>query len=275
MTLLGAALRYAERGLAVLPIEPRGKLPLTKHAVKDATPNARTIRGWWAEWPDANVAIAAGVGLGCRWAVLDIDPRNGGDVALARLEAEHGPLPNTITARTGGGGTHRLFRFPQGVQLRGKLGDGLDLLGRGKYFIAAPSVHPSGSRYAWTSGSSTPMACAPAWLVEVARRPEVEPAPVVEVDADKHGDVVDRARKYLARVPGAISGQGGHSHTFATAVRLVKGFALDEETAFAVLSEWNATCEPPWSERDLRRKVKEAATHGDMSSGKLLERRSA
>lgn len=36
--------------------------------------------------------------------VVDVDPRNGGDVSLAALITEHGPLPLTPSARTGSGG---------------------------------------------------------------------------------------------------------------------------------------------------------------------------
>ncbi len=70
--------------------------------------------------------------------------------------------------------------------------------------------------------------------------------------------IVERARKYLARVPPAISGQSGHDATYRAACVLVLGFGLPEETAFKLLTEWNATCVPPWSEHDLRRKVSEA-----------------
>jgi hypothetical protein len=71
--------------------------------------------------------------------------------------------------------------------------------------------------------------------------------------------LVDRARKYVARLPEAISGQGGHNRTFRAACVLVLGFGLDEDAALAVLDEFNARCKPPWTEGDLLRKVREAA----------------
>ena len=75
--------------------------------------------------------------------------------------------------------------------------------------------------------------------------------------------VVDRARAYLAAMPPAIAGQGGHDQTFAAACALVHGFALDPETALALLREYNARCLPPWSERELAYKIISAvrATH--------------
>jgi hypothetical protein len=71
--------------------------------------------------------------------------------------------------------------------------------------------------------------------------------------------VLDRARKYLAKLPPAISGQGGHAATFRTACRLVIGFGLDRDQALTMLREWNEThCDPPWTEKELEHKVDDA-----------------
>lgn len=71
--------------------------------------------------------------------------------------------------------------------------------------------------------------------------------------------IVDRARKYVATMPVAISGQRGHDVTFRVACVLVQGFLLDRDDAFAVLSEWNQGCQPPWNERELNHKLDDAA----------------
>lgn len=72
--------------------------------------------------------------------------------------------------------------------------------------------------------------------------------------------VIERARRYIATCPPAISGQGGHDATFRVACLLVHGFALGEADALALLHEYNAGCVPPWSEAELVHKVKSAAT---------------
>lgn len=72
------------------------------------------------------------------------------------------------------------------------------------------------------------------------------------------GTVVDRARKYLTRVPPAVSGQGGHNATFYAACVLVLGFGLDRSDALSLLHEWNAWCNPPWSDRELEHKIDSA-----------------
>lgn len=77
-------------------------------------------------------------------------------------------------------------------------------------------------------------------------------------DFSSQTSVVERARRYVAMMPAAVSGQGGHNATFRVACVLVLGFALSESEAMAVLSEWNQGCQPPWSEHELQHKIKSA-----------------
>jgi hypothetical protein len=79
--------------------------------------------------------------------------------------------------------------------------------------------------------------------------------------------VVERARRYMARVEPAVAGQHGDLHTFRVCCRIVRGFALSEEEAMAVLTEWNSRCEPPWSERELRDKIDRARRYGKEQIG--------
>lgn len=81
----------------------------------------------------------------------------------------------------------------------------------------------------------------------------------------------DRARAYLARVPAAIAGSGGHNATFHAACVLVNGFGLPSGEALPLLMEWNARCQPPWSEADLRHKLASAEkAHHAKQRGHLL-----
>lgn len=67
----------------------------------------------------------------------------------------------------------------------------------------------------------------------------------------------DRARAYLDKLDPAISGSGGHNATFKAACKLVE-FGLPEEDAFTLLRDYNARCQPPWPEKDLRHKLRDA-----------------
>src|SRR5438552_265438 len=83
--------------------------------------------------------------------------------------------------------------------------------------------------------------------------------------------IVERARRYIAKCPPAISGQRGHDATFHVAAVLVNGFGLSETEALMLLKEWNASCVPPWSEAELVHKTQSAAgTEHSEPRGHLL-----
>lgn len=73
-------------------------------------------------------------------------------------------------------------------------------------------------------------------------------------------EIIDRARKYLSKMEGSVSGSGGHNACFSAAVAMVKGFDLPEGVALGLLmEEFNPRCAPAWSERELLHKVRQAA----------------
>lgn len=187
----GIALRYATLGFAVFPLAPNSKIPLISkekggRGCHDATRDIEQIETWWKKSPKANVAIATGPVSGC-W-VLDVDPQTSPDGAawLAAMELAHGPLPATPEARTLKGGRHLLFRwndeFPVGNRVNfaqgedGKKIEGIDARGDGGYIVAAPSFVSESKKgqlwegkYEWLADrkpSSTPVADAPAWLLD-------------------------------------------------------------------------------------------------------------
>ena len=181
---LAYALAYARRGWRVHPVQwptnagacscndglhcaSIGKHPLLRGWQREATTNPQTIRAWWRKYPAANVGIATGIES--RLLVVDVDPRNGGDVELEALLAQHGKLESTMRVETGGGGLHFYFEHPSGgLALRSKIAPGLDVKHGGGTIVAPPSLHASGRRYTWADGAS-PRDVAPApvppWLL--------------------------------------------------------------------------------------------------------------
>jgi hypothetical protein len=75
-------------------------------------------------------------------------------------------------------------------------------------------------------------------------------------------EVLERARRYAARVPAAIAGSRGDLQTFKLACALVRRLGLADSDALAVLTEWNAGCQPPWTVRELRAKIASAHKYG-------------
>lgn len=142
---LEAALSYAKLGWRVFPAEEGGKKPLIKGWPEKASIDEKTIHDWWKRWPNANIAIATGRGLG----VLDVDYENGGARSIRRLR-ERGEFPITPTVETGHG-CHHYFFLSSDVKNRNRTGllPGLDWRGEGGYVIAPPSLHPDGPIYSW------------------------------------------------------------------------------------------------------------------------------
>ena len=71
----------------------------------------------------------------------------------------------------------------------------------------------------------------------------------------------ERINRYLDRCESAIAGQHGHDRTFAVAAKLTWGFGLSVEAAWPFMLDFNSRCDPRWRERDLLRKLTQAATH--------------
>lgn len=176
-----AAIDYAKSGFEVFPLHPGKKLPATANGHLSATSDINKIAAWWRKNPDCNIGLLPGeMQNGKRLAVLDVDPKNGGDKTLAAWIAEHGNMPDTLTAITGrgNGGVHHYFYVPDDVAASCIAGDGLDFKSSNGYVVAAPSIHPDTLKpYGWRGGVDLigadamvdNIADAPEWLISKLR----------------------------------------------------------------------------------------------------------
>ncbi|MEV7240425.1 bifunctional DNA primase/polymerase [Streptomyces sp. NPDC093248] len=194
--LPAAAEAYAEAGIKVFRVR-RNKAPFAncsrcdpesslyiKHRPEDcqcgvptchgfwaATTDTDLIRKWWREEPDANI------GAPCKlngWAVIDIDPRNGGYESLCRIEERVGVLPGTTMQITGGDGLHMFYLSP-GFDLPKEPFPGLEFK-HNNYVVLAPSVHKSGCRYQWPGAHNeffTPETSWPSTLLPRKEKPKL------------------------------------------------------------------------------------------------------
>ena len=222
--LVEVALRYAEHGWPVLPLHTpqrrgcsctatdcgsAGKHPRTSRGVHDASTDPDQIQAWWTRWPQANLGVATGATS--RLVVLDIDLPDG-PASLARLEADHGALPQTCEQRTGSGGRQLLFAHPgEAVRNRSRLLPGIDLRADGGYIVVPPSVHATGSRYQWRG--RIPPAELPGWLLALldrSRTPAVGvvemAAPTLPTDGPQQRYVAAALRRELASLAAAVEG---------------------------------------------------------------------
>ena len=252
--MLRTALALAKRKLHVFPCLPRGKEPAVAGGFKAATTDPQTIRAWWRPRPDCNVAIATGAVSGIF--VVDVDGLDG-ELALRRLEAEHGALPPTVEAITGNG-RHIYFAMPDTPvrNTASKIGDSIDTRGDGGYVLVPPSVHPSGRCYAWSVDSAGTFAAAPDWLLARIGKP------------NGNGAMPTPPAQWRDLVLGGV-GEGRRNDTVTRLAGYLLRRHIDPVVALEFLAAWNAVrCQPPLD-------AAEVAGIVDSIAGRELKRRGA
>jgi P4 family phage/plasmid primase-like protien len=96
------------------------------------------------------------------------------------------------------------------------------------------------------------------------------PAPVLAQPGPVKPPKPDRIARYMAKVEPAVQGNHGDEHTFKVACKLVRGFGLSDADALAAMRQWNQTCEPPWSDEELSKKISHARKYGKEAIGGKL-----
>ncbi|MCB7317150.1 bifunctional DNA primase/polymerase [Lacrimispora sp. 210928-DFI.3.58] len=234
---------YASMGLAVFPIKPRGKQPLTEHGCKDASKVPEQIESWWTRWPSANIGIATGSASGGLVVIdLDVDKDKGidGRETLREWETQHRALPgHTWLAITGRGGYHYFYRDMSVVKNRTGIYEGIDVRGEGGYIVAPPSIHPNGHAYEWEQAP--------------------DEYPLAEANATVFNFLAGSVPEKWERKPLELPEQIPAGQRTETMVKLVcsqqaKGLS-DEAIRVAVRAENDAKCVPPLTDQELEREV--------------------
>lgn len=189
MSVLDAALQYANAGLRVHPCRPEDKRPLTRWG-SEATTGGRTIESWWQRWPDALVAVCTGDAFYPErfLVVIDIDPRNGG-------EQDEDLCRHTLTSQTRSGGWHHWCWSYEPVGNRVNLVPGVDIRGEGGYVIAPPSP-------GWTFLNSAGIEPLPALVYDELRRPTRRPGRGFEPASTSQPVQEGGRNDYVARFAG-------------------------------------------------------------------------
>lgn len=254
-----------DMGWRVFPLRPGHKTPATGHGFKDATTDVHQLRAWWRREP------RYGVGLACEgFVVLDVDVRDGkpGRESLARLEAQHGELPETWIVATPSGGVHRYFAAIPGRTVERALFPELaiDRCGVGGYVVAPPTEtiearKQSAGVYRWT-GDDVGLAVLPAWIADLAAPTKPEPVRGERPRRSKWDATVseraDRALRWIERTEPAIEGSYGSTKTYKVALNLLRGFNLPRSVAKELLAYYSRRCVPPWTDAELERKLDQA-----------------
>ena len=286
--MLEAAIECVERGWRIFPVwgvdgegvcrcpangdcGSPGKHPMNANGHKGASSDPAIIEGWWdGPYKGASIGLACDDGV---WA-LDVDPDKDGDASLNRLEKEFGPLPETITCLTGGGGMHYYLKH-DGTPIKNAtnlLGPGLDIRSDG-YTVLPPSPHKSGKRYEWQADNGPDdiePAKAPAWIVDRVRKdaPKETPSTVVAAPAGSTTAYGEKALKEeCQKVRGATDGE--QEATLNSAGLKIGGLvasrAVDFNEARTRLTEAGMAMPSfaaPWRQDEVVKKVERALRDG-------------
>jgi hypothetical protein len=224
-------------------------------------PTDAELCAWFAT--EQNLAVVTGAVSGV--VVVDADSPE-----ALRYCTRH--LPYTPWQTRTAKGYHLWYRHP-GVRVanRARLRiDGstlaVDVRGDGGYVIAPGSLHATGAAYVeagdWSVSHEQLPRFWPGWLV----RPRH--TAVIQTTTRPTGDMVARARAYLAAIPRPEIGAGSDVATLSAACRLVRGFDLSDADAVSLLWGW-AGGRPGWSWDWVARKVAHARRYGSEPIGAL------
>lgn len=158
----------------------RPALPTWREHTENFVPNA-TFEQWYGPKGEyshlPNIGMITGVGVDRYWMLdADLQKATGAQEWLSALTVTHnnGMDFDTPTQRTGGGGLQIIFRAPPGwTPPTCKTSIGIDIRGIGGFAMLPPSMHSSGTPYAWLEGYepwSVPVMDAPQWLCDAIDR---------------------------------------------------------------------------------------------------------
>lgn len=249
-----AALKYLELGCNVMPCS-KSKKPLLewkKYQTVKVTPDL--IEEWWTKWPSANIGIITGITSGI--VVIDVDSEDG----LLEIEKVSPEMQPTVKSPNG---WHYYCRYTEnGIGNATRFLPDCDIRGQGGYIVAPPSINEGGIQYS-----------------QLLSFTNFEPIPQAILHLLEHTNALFNSRdcararsnnyasneKQLHSVTsGYIMLQKGtrDEDLFHVANCLIKG-RMEPDNVQQVLEILARSCNPPFSEKEVKIKVDSALKRND------------
>ncbi|YBW38117.1 DUF3987 domain-containing protein [Nitrobacter sp. TKz-YC01] len=258
---------YRALGLAVIPAAGREKIPLGQWK-EFQTGIPQTVHDRWygdggehrANYRMGFLSGAASLGNGWKLLVIDLDEKGSvsGSATWDSWIAEHelGCDPETWRARTGGGGQHIYFRYPDHHSVRNTQQTiaGIDVRAEGGFVIAPPSRHRNGNSYTWLfSPFEIELAEAPQWLLKKVGASQALPlAPTLA------SSPVLSSSSSPSRTPTMVSHSSPPPRATDAWGRIIDGRdAYMRDVVWAAIVDWCRECPIAPSERETEQKLLE------------------
>lgn len=286
--LCEVAQKYVEAGLRIVCVHSawcdnkikRGKAPTHFGWQKKSLSweeLKKEIDRVWSREGGCNIGLVTGKvsGLVC----VDIDEPGW-------YEEHEMHLGNPIIERSASGGMHLYYKYPKGFDgcLRSRssaarIFKGVDILADGgNQVVTWPSMHSSQEGlYEFDRNLNLLDALEeadelPRWIVDEMLVDKKTGEVIEEAKEVKGGGGeldLHAARFAIRSFPPAIEGAGGDLQTLKAAL-IGRDYGLSPLQVYELLSqEYNPRCSPPWAERDLAEKVKNAFKYAQRGQGNM------
>ncbi len=231
-----------------------GKHPKARNGVHSAVSSLDGLEELFRG--SVNLGIACGSKSGV--VVLDIDPKNGGDISFAALLSVTGLGEDLKTLKevTGGGGNHYYFLFPTGIALpkQNPRFPGIDMLVDGSISVCAPSRHKSGRKYEFLNQN-------PGVIVPKNMREQMIQLPpsLIREWLDKGKPRKEDLGAYKKEIP-----EGSRNIELFKQARALFGSTGNKEATLDTLNQVNKRCcKPPLEESEVAAIVESAIKYID------------
>lgn len=252
------AIRYVEEGYNVIPTAETKKplISWEKWNIERVTEDQ--VKEWWKSFPDANPAIVTGKLSGI--VVIDIDAPEGMKEFLDFMDGDFNPdeIPTVKTPR---GGYHYYYKYPeelsQEVRNTTNLFTKVDVRGQGGYVLAPPSAGPNGC-YEWVENLAEDFPRIPEKLLKKLLTPQSFTPILPSVQGNSVHDSPP-VSSFSQGGKGTLFTKGTRDNgIFHLACQFAKaGTPVDEARQYLLFYAAKG-CTPPFSEKELERKIESA-----------------
>ncbi len=243
--LVNYAIRYAERGMSVLPM--LNKRPMIKFA--DTPPmRVEEIEEFWKIHPYAQIALRT-----TNFFVIDIDTKNAhGKDGFESIKSISGDLLiDTLAQQTASGGKQLFYLKRDDMNIQQNIGwlDGVDVKAHiNNYVMVAPSEIKN-NQYQWLN--KLPIATAPKELVQlINKRPEYDSN--FNSDYKFNGDK-SATSELFEKIVNGLGETGGRNNALASFVGGLLFRGVDVEAAYQLARLTNSNTDKSLSDKEFDR----------------------